>query len=174
MTLGSEREGEQLILAILPETVIRQRCLAVFADSIAEANVYGRDKWAVVCTPAKVRLIVGRTIVCTLVENRIWIALDSRLLEVSNQRALLEQSTDWEWDDTRYPEYHQIPSRNGYYRPSEKHEQIWPAIRRLHFESVYRAAEETTMDPRTPGGHEPAILRYLRNELGRHVPDTLY
>jgi hypothetical protein len=149
-------------------------CLTIFADSIAEANIYGRDKWAVAYERDKVRLIVGHIITCTLGNNRIWMALDSRLLEASSQPLVLEQSDDWEWDTNRYPEYPTISSRNGYYRPSKNHEKIWPAIRRPLFESIYRAANETTMDPRTPQGHSPEVLRYLRNELGRHVPDPLY
>lgn len=174
MKVGSDGEAERLVLSILPEVDVRQKCLEIFADAIAEANIYGRDKWAVVHTSRKVRLIVGHIIVCTIVDGHVWMALDKGLLGSSNDRSLLEQSGDWEWDTDGYPEYPSISSRNGHYRPSEKHAEIWPAVRRLHFESIYRAANQTTMDPRTPQGHSPEILRHLRNELGRHVPDPLH
>lgn len=176
MNLSSEGEAKQLILNIFRERKIgvRQKCLMMFADAIAEANIYGRDKWAVTYTASKVRLIVGHIIVCTLENGRIWVALDKGLLETPRHQSLLEQLDDWTWDDNQYPEYQQIPSRNGYYLPSEDHAKIWPGVRRLHFEAIYRAANETTMDQRTPEGHSAEILKYLRNELGRHVPDPLY
>ena len=116
--------------------------------------------------------------VCTL-EDRpehapIWMALDEGLLDTFHYQPLLEQSADWEWDTEKYPEYPTIQSRNGYYRPSERHADIWPLIKQLHFESVRKAAGQTTMDPRTPRGHALEILEYLRTELGRGVPDPLY
>ena len=166
------------MLSILPETGIREMCLLVFAGAIAGANALGRDKWAVTHTRGKVRLIVGHLIVCTLKDRPahgpIWMALDKGLLRTSNYQSLLEQSDDWEWDFDKYPEYPTIQSRNGYYRPSEKHAKTWPVIKRLHIESICKAANETTMDPRTPRGHSPEILEYLRNELGRQIPDPLY
>ncbi len=178
MTISSEGEARQLMLSILPETGNREKCLMACADAITEANAQGRDKWAVTHTSGKVRLVVGHLIVCTL-RNRpehgpMWMALDKELMRTSNYRSLLEQSDDWEWDTEKYPEYPTIQSRNGYYRPSERHAETWPVIERLHFESICKAANQTTMDRRTPKGHSPEILEYLRNELGRPVPDPLY
>ncbi len=178
MGLSSEKEARRLVDSVLPEPDIRQKCLKVFADAIAEANVHGRDKWAVTHTTDKVRLIVGRIIVCTL-RNRpdhgpIWMALDKALLRSSDKQPPLEQSGYWEWDNEAYPEYPLIQSRNGYYLLSVGHAEAWPMVRRLHFESIYRAANQTTMNPGTPKGHSSEILKYLRNELGRHVPDPLF
>ncbi len=173
MGLSSESEAERLIHSILPEEGVRQRCLKVLADAISEANIYGRDRWVVTHEASKVRLHVGHLVVCTLEGGRVWMALDKGLLETAEHGSLLERSDDWAWGDGRYAEYRAIPSRNGYYSPSEEHAEIWPTIRRLHFESIYKAANQSTMDPRTPPSHSPAILRYLRNELGRHVPDPV-
>lgn len=140
--VSSEGEARQLFLSILPEPDTRQKCLTVFADAIEEANRHGRDVWAVTHTRDKVRLIVGHIIVCTL-ENRpehgpIWMALDKGL--VGTSKSLLERSGDWRWDVDQYPEYPTIESRNGYYSPSQKHAELWPTIRRLHFESIGKAA----------------------------------
>jgi hypothetical protein len=166
------------MLSVVPEPDIRQKCLMVFADAIDEAHVNGRDKWAITHTTEKVRLIVGHIIVCTLRDRPehgpIWMALDKELLSTSNYQSFLWQSDDWEWDNDEYPEYPTIQSRNGYYRPSEKHAETWQIISRLHFESIRRAADQTTMDRRTPRGHSPEVLKYLRSDLGRHVPDPIY
>jgi hypothetical protein len=77
----------------------------------------------------KVRFIAGHIIVCTLVDGHVWMALDKGLLGSTNDRFVLEQSGDWEWDTGGYPEYPSISSRNGHYRPSEKHAEIWPVVR---------------------------------------------
>jgi putative restriction endonuclease len=177
MTISSESEARQHVLSILPERDVRQKCLEVFAEAVTEADACGRDRWAVTYRTGrdmKVRLIAGHIIVCTLGNGRIWMALDREILATSNARSLLEASGDWEWGTGRFAEYRQIPSKNGYYLPSEKHLEIWPVIRQLHFESIRRAADQTTMDPRTPGRHSPEILQYLRDETGRDLPDPLY
>ena len=178
-TISGDDETKHFMLSILPETGIREVSLGMFADAIAEANVHGRDKWAVTRTSGKVRLIVGHLVVCVLGGDRpehgpVWMALDKGLLRTPKHHSLLERSRDWEWDARNYPEYPTIQSRNGYYRPSHKHSEIWPEIRKLHFESIRKAATETTMDPRTPRGHAPEVLEHLRNELGRQIPDPHY
>jgi putative restriction endonuclease len=101
-------------------------------------------------------------------------ALDKGLMGTSNHKSLLERSGDWEWDVDRYPEYPTIQSRNGYYSPTEKHTEIWPTIRTLHFESISRAADQTTMDPRTSKAHSRELLGYIGKALGRQLPDPHY
>ena len=151
----------------------------VFADAIGRANGHGRDTWAVTHARGKVRLIVGHLIVCTL-KNRpdhgpIWMALDRELLETSDGRSELELSDDWEWDTvSKNREYPSIGSRNGFYRPSERHAKLWPTIEPLFFESIFKAATRTTMDPRTPKGHTLEILEYFRSELRRPIPYPRY
>jgi hypothetical protein len=174
MELRSERDAERLVLSILPEKDIRQKCLTVFADAITEANVYGRDKWAVRYASDRVRLHLDHVYICTLENGCVWMALDKGLLETSSHQSRLEHSGDWRWDIDEYPEYSLIGSRNGYYLPSEKHAEVWPVIRRLHFESIYRAASARVLDPGARENHSPEILRYLRNGLRRHVPDPRY
>jgi hypothetical protein len=72
MELRSERDAERLVLSILPEKEIRQKCLRVFADAITEANVYGRDKWAVRYASDRVRLHLDHVYICTLENGSVW------------------------------------------------------------------------------------------------------
>jgi hypothetical protein len=175
--LGRKDQVSRLMLSVLPSGAdVGQKCLRVFADGIERADGHGRNVWAVTHTKDKVRLIVGHVIVCAL-KNRpehgpIWMALDKGLVESS--AFPLERSGDWEWDNDRYPEYKTIDSRNGYYSPSENHDELWGMIKPLHFWSIRKAAYRTTMDPRTPKGHTPEILSYMRTELGRQLPDPLH
>ena len=165
---------ERLVLSILPEPDVRQKCLTAFADAIIEANAYGRDKWAVRHARNKVRLHIDHVYICTLENGCVWMSLDKGLLETSNGQSQLEHTGDWRWDTDEYPEYSSIGSRNGYYLPSERHAKVWPVIRRLHFEAIYRAANGRELDAGARENHAPEILMYLRNELERHVPDPLY
>jgi hypothetical protein len=174
LELRSESDAEQLILSILPEPVVRRKCLAVFADAITEANIYGRGKWAVRYASDRVRLHIDHVFICTLEKGCVWMALDKGFLEASDRQSHLEQSGDWRWDTDEYPEYPLIESRNGYYLPSEKHADLWPVIRPLHFESINRAANGRVLDAGARENHSPEILKYLRNELGQHVPDPRY
>lgn len=41
MKISSEGEAKELVLSVLPEMDVRQKCSTVFADSLAEANTYG-------------------------------------------------------------------------------------------------------------------------------------
>ena len=178
MKLSSEDEAKRFVASILPEPRIRHKVLMVFADAIDEAHRSGRDRWAVHCTREKVRLIVGHHRICTLADRPehgpIWMALDKGLLGTSNHRYLLERSGDWEWDVDRDPEYSAIESKNGYYSPSDGHTELWPTIRLLHFKSINKAADHRAMDPRTPKGHSPELLSFIRTELGRQSPDPLF
>jgi hypothetical protein len=179
MKISSEDEAKKFVASILPEPGIKQKCLMVFADAIDEAHLCGRDRWAIRYTTDKLRLHVDHVSICTLRDRPehgpIWMALDKGLLGTSNYRSLLERSSDWEWDvDSQWPEYSSIDSKNGYYSPSEKRAEIWPTIRRLHFESINKAANHRALDPRTQKAHSSEILEYLRHELGRHLPDPLY
>lgn len=161
---------------ILKDSETRGGCLSVLAASIVEANVYGRHVWAFKCFRDAARLIVGHFVVCTLEDDRVWLALDAELLETSGRAKPLEQSGVWQWsfEDEKYYRYVDIPSRNGYYKPMPGKTKIWPEIRRLHFEFIYKAAHGRAMDLRTPEGHTDGILKYLRNMLGLYIPDPMY
>src|SRR3712207_5891489 len=126
MEVSNERDAAELILSIFPDlddlrgAGVGQKCLTILADAITEANVYGRDKWAVrnKANPDRIQLLVNHIVVCTLGQGRIWMALDKGLLETSSYQSLLDQSDDWEWGEGGLDaEYQQIPSRNGFYMP---------------------------------------------------------
>lgn len=174
MDIGSESEAREHVASILQEPEIKQTLLGVFADSVSEASVYSRNNWAVTCDDGRVRLQVGHVIICTLEGGRVWMALDKGLLENTRRRPRVESTEEWQWDDSVYPEYSSIGSRNGYYSPSGRHGEVWPEIRRLHFESIYRAATGPSMHADTKKRHCSGALKYLRNVLDRHVPDPLY
>ena len=155
--------------------------LSLFADSIAEANVHSRKNWAVTYERQRVRLHVGHYIVSTLIADKIWLALDSALLQSpAGMGPSLVDLESWGWTHSirDYPEYKdttgRVLSKNGYYEIQPMHAQVWPEIRRLHFEFLYKAHKVRAIDPRTPPRHASGILEYLRHRLDRWLPDPAY
>ena len=163
---------QEIIETLLPDSTKREAYLTIFADAIVEANIHGGDKWAVHLLDDRVRLIVGHNIICTIIDGRIWLALDQSLFPTA--KIDLNQTKEWEWDQREYPEYSSIGSTNGYYTSSSQHTNIWVEIRRLLNEAIYQAAHRRKMDPRTPDKHNPEVLQYLRDELGKTIPDPAY
>jgi hypothetical protein len=176
--LYSEQEAKQLIEGLIPDPALRRLCLNIFVDAIHEANLYGRDKWHI--EPAfdgHIWLFTGSLVTCSLVEERIWFSLDRQLMESQAGEPLAcdGTATNWAWEpvDLDDPTWvHLATVINGFYMPGANHLQIWPQLRRLLNESIYRAIQNSPdtgiIEERV---HSPGILAYLRNELGRHVPD---
>jgi 5-methylcytosine-specific restriction protein A len=165
---------------ILPTATHRQTYLSLLVDSIVEANVYSRDNWAVTCEGRVVRLHVGHYIVFTLEKDQVWLALDLELLHSEVRRGpTLSDLESWGWTPyTDFLEYSDLRGNkittNGYYVASAAHETVWPEIRRLHFESLYKTHHVRRIDSRTPPKHAPGVLMYLRHQLQRWIPDPLY
>ena len=179
MRIESEGEAERLLCSILRDTQTRQRCLETFADAVREAHYHSEGLWAITCSKDKVRLQVGPVIIGNIGDRRagterLWLALDRTSLVRGDEGPTVEGSGDWEWGVGKWATYRVVPTRNGCYFPSEGHEEIWPEIRELHFEAIRKAARRGGLRQRTKDGHSPGISRYLRNALGRSVPDPAY
>ena len=172
---SSEMEAKRIIESLLEDARVRKKCLSMFADSIAEANVYGNDRWVITCDSRnEVRLHVGHVIICSLEKHGIWMALDEEFLE--SEQSLEFPPSYWRWYK-EYLEYRSINSRNGYYNPqgmsSEEHQRAWERIRPLHFESISKAAKKWKKGvyDATRRRHASGVLKYLQRELERELPD---
>lgn len=167
---------KQVVVSILPNPRTRNICLTLLCKTINQANMLGNAKWGTHYDKNNVRLLVGSLIVFTIEKGCIWLALDLPSLEASeNKLALLQSTTSWQWDTDDYPNYIKVPSKNGYYTPSDDHPEIWPVVEELHFEFIKKAAakyEQLRSDSQTK--HSPELLAYLRHELGQDVPEPTY
>lgn len=173
---GKVSKAEDVVDSLIPETEARTLCLSVFRESLIEANKYGANKWGAYYTNDKVRLLVGSLIVLTIEKRGVWVTLDKQLFEkFTEELHLLEISNDWHWDTGLWSEYKAVPSKNGYYFPSNDHSQIWPVIRRLHFSFIEQAAKKYAQ-LRENSKHEnmPNLLAYLRYTLNLFVPEPVY
>jgi 5-methylcytosine-specific restriction protein A len=176
MNRNDEVEVKSIIGSLHPQEEKRKLCLKMFAEAINQANSRGSDKWGTYYRPDKVRLLVGNLIVFTIESECVWLALDKQLLESSEKyQHLLKESNSWQWDKVDYPAYSQVPSKNGYFIPSEDHLEIWPVIRSLHFEFIDKVATKYEQLKKTSQAkHNSAVVSYLRNELGQLVPAPVY
>ncbi len=169
-------EVAQTVALLLPDETTRKLCLSMLLESISKAHECGSGKWGVHCLRDRVRLLVGSLIVFTISEGEVWLALDRASLDASEDaRRLLESCASWRWDATGYPEYVRVPSRNGYYAPTDQHSRLWPVIRALHFALIDKAARKwEKLNCRSQRKHTPRLLHYLAGELGLHVPQPTY
>lgn len=177
MTNSTANNVEEVVSSLLPDEEYRKTCLSLFAQSLNEANSYGRNKWGVYYSSNEgVRLLVGSIIVCTIHKDGMWLSLDMQSLnERKDHLRLLEKSSAWHWDPGEYAEYKAVPSRNGYYVPSSKDLDLWPVLRDLHFEYLKKVAHKYhQLKPASQRRHTPELLVYLRGELGRTIPGPDY
>ncbi len=130
-------EARQVIYSLLPDTIVRRSCLEIFGESAGYANSFGSDKWGAYYETGKVRLLVGSLIVFTIHKDGVWLALDQELLDTSQELSVfLDNAEEWRWDNYDYPIYKSVPSRNGFYTPSNNHVEVWSVIKKLHWEHV--------------------------------------
>lgn len=182
---NDENEARSIVETVCPDLFIRKTVLSIISQTIHEVNAYGRDKWAI-RVEETVRFTVGHYYICTIGKSDVWLALDDRFLSSSEYYPTLEMLRAWGWvpdkpgDPGSYPTYKDRTMKidfsvNGYYTIGAKHSEGWPHIRRLFFDFIYKAIYYgQSMDPRSPGLHSPGFLKYVRNELGVHLPDPLY
>lgn len=178
-----ERSVQEVIEKACPDERIRKIALSILAEAIKEANVYGRDKWAVRVTDNTARLVVGRYYVCTVHESGVWLALDNRFMEKDPYLPTLDELKSWGWtpdEPDAYPNYKDKSLRtdfsvNGYYFVGANHNDSWPHIRRLFFDFIYKAIYHgQSMNKKSPDLHSQGMLKYMRHYLGVDLPDPLY
>jgi hypothetical protein len=151
--------------AVLKDPALRARQLAVFAESRAFIHSHNSSLWLTHVLPDRIRLFAGRLIVMTLSGDTAWVTIDPQHDE---QLSVLRS---WKWDTGSYARYKRVPSRNGFYRPSDdNNDQDWSVIRESHFAYLnYVLARTRGIDPRSAARHEPLMAEYLGTVLRREA-----
>jgi Domain of unknown function (DUF3883) len=162
-------EARQVICSLLPDTRVRKSCLEIFGESVGYANSFGSDKWGAYYETGKVRLLVGSLIVFTIHKDGVWLALDQELLDTSQKLSIfLDNAEEWKWDDYDYPVYKSVPSRNGFYSPSNNHLEVWDVIKKLHFEVIAKTAAKYEK-LRHGSKHSADLITYIQSEVGNFL-----
>ncbi len=128
-------------------------------------------------------MLVGHYIVLTVWKEGVWLSLDKQLVEDTEYSPGVAKLAEWGWhadnpsDPGAFQTYKGRNRKsdfaiNGYYHISKDHQLAWPHMRRLFFEFIYKAVYYgQSMDKRSWWDHADGVLKYIRNELGVHVPD---
>jgi hypothetical protein len=181
---NDETEAQEVVEKACDESV-RRAALSILAEAIKEANVYGRDRWAL-RVEETARLVVGNYYVCTLRETGVWLALDDRFTKTADYHPTMEELDAWGWTPDEpgrkgsYPSYKDRSRRtdfsiNGRYTIGANHADAWPHIRKLFFDFIYKAIHHgQPMNPKSPALHSQGMLKYMRHYLGVDLPDPLY
>jgi 5-methylcytosine-specific restriction protein A len=173
---GSSKPGPKLSLEALSakiETLLtnpseRAVQLSIFAESFDYIDRQSTDLALTHLLPDRLRLFAGRLVVLTLKGSSVWLALDDA--ESTRQHGALAKMKSWKWDEESYPRYRRVPSRNGYYTPSDDKNNEWPTLQRLHFTYLARVlAHSGAVDQRSVAKHEPLIAEYLASVLCRDL-----
>ena len=162
----------QRLEQFLPDSQRRRVLLSYFDEAMRNAERFA-GKWSVNGRYGGLSLVVGRLIVLSLQEGRIWSALDTDLLSGRADLAnALQRSASWKWDETDYPRYVVVPSRNGFFEPGDDASRVWPAVRELLFTLMKRSADSVKALPRrSRKAHEPSLVRAIRRDL-KEVVDS--
>jgi hypothetical protein len=183
--LNDEEGTQKIIEKACPDGRVRKVALSIFADALKEANVYGRDKWAIRVKDTA-RLVVGNYYVCTVRGTGVWIALDDRFTKTGGYLPTMDELDSWGWMPDKqgergsYSHYKDRSRRtdfsiNGRYSIGANHDDHRPHIRRLFFDFIYKAIYHgQPMNPRSPDLHSQGMLKYMRRYLGDDLPDPSY
>lgn len=171
MDRTSEAEATRLIDRILQNPANREPCLRFFSNSINCAHAQGPSKWGVTLHDDRIRLNVGGVVVCTLQNDRLWLALDRESVSVETH-ASLEALIGWKWEKHYY---RVIPSLAAFYSPSQPDTQESQITAIPHQQYIRLAAKRWhELIPRCQQAHSPGVLKAISAILGRKLPDPAY
>jgi hypothetical protein len=161
---------EPLISSLLPVESVRSACLQIFARALVAANCSNPSGWGITPYADRVRLVVGHLVACTLHKGSIWVVLHQPAGKGTVRTALADVSA---WRDPQEWEWWGIPVVAGYYTPVGAD---WTLARqmieRLNAEFAAEAvAKWRTLPVSSQRCHSPAVLDYLRQTLGRDLPN---
>ena len=156
----------QKLEKFVPDSQRRRLLLSYFDEAMRNAERFASGKWSVNGRDGGLSLIVGRLIVLSIWQGRIWAALDADLLSSRADLANALRSASWKWDEDYYPRYVVVPSRNGFFEPGDDAGRVWPGVRELLFALIKRSADSVDALPRrSREAHDPSLVEAIRRDL---------
>jgi hypothetical protein len=65
-----------------------------------------------------------------------------------------------------------VPSKNGFYVPSDEHQNIWAVIKQLHFEFISKTAAKYKKLRKGTQNNSKLLMEYIRGEIGDFFPSS--
>lgn len=166
----SSAAGAQAVIErLLPHSTGRNAILAFFAQSITIAHTAQPAAWGVTLYRDRVRLNVNQVIVCTLVRDTIWIAVDKQALDEPTT-ARLSQLQDWQ-EHT----YRSVPTSASATVHYHELEEVLPLLASAHARLIQLCAARSAQAPlKVQGAHSEGVIAYLRAAGFPDVPSPAY
>lgn len=166
-----EEAASEVVISILP-SFARKSCLELFADSIDKAHIASPKSWGVTLFPNLIRLNVGMVEACFLSNEQIYLTLlRDNLTEQTFQNKILTFNM---YDPkTKEGVYKSVPGSLGCSFNVKYLSAVIELLLPAHNTLIQRAAQ-TRRHSKTKNAHSSGVLKYLRTELNRVIPDPLY
>lgn len=154
-----------------PDPAFRHNWLTVLANAIDLAHKIQPNSWSVNSYSDRIRLMVGRLAVIGLYRSRLSFLVDK------------EQISEEAWSDLQSRAGVAIDSlilktfpmsRWVSMSPDHQAEAVWPLIAKAHASVVERCATLTKIRTSEWWSHAPGVIVFLRQELGRDLPNPAY
>jgi MoxR-like ATPase len=159
------RTAEQVI----PDPVVRIKRLELMANSIELAHTTAPLSWSTRQVKGESFLLyVANLVAFQLHPHRLYIVLDKDALD-EEQRALLDDAGI----EDGYS-FESVPFSYGISIPTERIDELFPQVRNSHESFIERAARMVRTRSHYHQIHQPEVIQYLREELGRDLPQPAY
>ncbi|MFT4039160.1 MAG: hypothetical protein QM692_13320 [Thermomicrobiales bacterium] len=152
---------------LYPDPAMRRVCLVTLADAIAIAHERSPACWtAAMLEPGLFRMNVGKIEVCVFRRDGLYLVLDREALSPAERDALEFAFSDWPETGAQYQSAPYARGASFFAHAADR--DLPRALAAFH--SVIRRAAGPA--GRTPYAHvhQPYLVEYLREELGRDLP----
>jgi MoxR-like ATPase len=177
---GGDAAGQSSVAAVraaielmYPDPQVRRTCLSVLTDSIEIANAISPASWGVTMRfdQRVLRLNVSSTQACVLHSASLNLVLDREALDPDLLRRV---DAEMSHGDRSGAAYASIPFAYGATLPIPRLVDLLPLVRDAHRSFVERSARQVRTRARFYRSHTQSVIDYLRQELGRDVPEPGY
>jgi hypothetical protein len=168
----SQNSVHEVVQSLIPEEIIRHKCLDFLADSINTAYGLAPDRWGLTLKKDMIRLNVGKIEVLALFPKMVHclIDLDSTPKELLGDDMVIILKNE---SDPTLGYYRSVPGSIVCNVFVEDFEEVLPLIQDSH-RILIENASQTGRNPMTKKAHAPAVIDFLSSYLGRDIPHPDY
>ncbi|MBN1921825.1 MAG: hypothetical protein JW892_11305 [Anaerolineae bacterium] len=152
---------------LIPDVEMRRRCLNLMVDYVLAAHELSPATWEITLFRDRVRLNIGTIQTFVISSAGIYTVLDADSLSAEEKQALVGQG------NSPQQLYASVPATYDIQFPAAALGNIEALLRKAYKPLVARAFEgaKRTMYYKS---HSPSVVAYLREFLGREIPDPDY
>jgi len=164
--------AEAVAERLYPDPDIRTACLALLADSIDCAHAVNAASWGVTLFPDHIRLNVDGIETNVLLHDRLYVVVDTDVLPDTALSTL--GAAEAEYGRPTDTSYSTFPTARKFWTAASNLSRLREEAWRAHAHLVEHAARTVRVKCHFHHTHSPGVVRYLRRELGRDVPEPAY